>query len=301
MIHTVNGSAYLLFEASQDNPSLYNARKLTRVTGGWKEDKRGAIIKLDKSLGNTAAAEKIDDVWVTLLTFPPKDYLVSGAPPLDDTSASAAVLSTSMDFVSQIDGTRVELSPTLINQLGSALGSAWDASTSRCPSTPAIPTKATSISARQILTITDHSPNSPSYTQQDLAFAEQCFHRILALKAEGSVTSKPTPRDLASPEWAEADEKGLLKVLGGDDPVVGRTPVKRKDLDFACNLVMARTITHDLQGNVVKRATRVAADGRNDSREVERAVCLPDLAIQRAVLLYSLSMGEVRISDVGGA
>lgn len=127
-------------------------------------------------------------------------------------------------------------------------------------------------------------------------------HVIHALAESGEgITRKPSPINLRSPEWIEADEAGLMKVLGGKDPIVLPHSAPRSSFDFACSLVMARTETIDSHGNVVKRKCRVAADGRNDPRDIERAVELPDICTQRAAFLYGLTQDSIRISDVVAA
>lgn len=92
-----------------------------------------------------------------------------------------------------------------------------------------------------------------------------------------------------------------MKVLGGDKPIVGNERRPREYFDFACPLVTVRTEQSLLDGTVLKRKTRVAADGRHDPRDIARAVELPELGLQRAIFVAGLAHPEIRISDVTAA
>lgn len=72
-------------------------------------------------------------------------------------------------------------------------------------------------------------------------------------------------------------------------------------MDFACGLVMVRNWHLDPDGKVIDQKSRAAADGRNDPRDVDGHIALPDVTLHRLVMLYGLSRKEIRISDVTGA
>lgn len=64
---------------------------------------------------------------------------------------------------------------------------------------------------------------------------------------------------------------------------------------------MVRNWHLDPQGNVIAQKSRAAADGRNDPRDVDGHIVLPDVTLHRLVMLYGLNHHEIRISDVTGA
>lgn len=124
---------------------------------------------------------------------------------------------------------------------------------------------------------------------------------VMALKGEDVVTRSATPREVTDGLWEEADAKAILKLVAGPNPVIGNTKVRRKDVDFACGLVMVRNWHLDPEGNVIAQKSRAAADGRNDPRDVDGHIALPDVTLHRLVMLYGLSRKEIRISDVTSA
>lgn len=116
-----------------------------------------------------------------------------------------------------------------------------------------------------------------------------------------SFTRKPHRTSLNSPAWRAADLKGLLKVLGGERPIVDPQEVDRSELDMAVDLVMARTETVSPSGEVLECKTRVAADGRNETRDVDGSVRLPMQDLINGVFVAALSQKEIRVSDVVAA
>lgn len=107
---------------------------------------------------------------------------------------------------------------------------------------------------------------------------------VNALKGDDVITRPATSKEVNQGLWEAADTKAIMKLVDGPDPVISKNRVRRKEVDFACGLVMVRNWHLNPEGEVVEQKSRAAADGRNDPRDVDGHIALPDVTLHRLVM-----------------